>query len=214
MIGPMATSTGGNPYLDRAYALTGAQDARDLYDEWAGTYDADITGEVQGYVAPGRAADTVVRVAGTGGTILDAGCGTGLVGAELARRGVATVDGLDLSPGMLERARATGAYRELDTADLTAPLAVADDAYDVLVCVGTLTHGHVGPSALAEFARVVRSGGHVVATVLADIWEDHGFRAEVDRLAAGEVVEMISAELEPYRAGQSVDCRMLVLQVR
>ena len=115
---------------------------------------------------------------------------------------------------MLERARATGAYRDLDTADLTVPLAAADGTYDVLVCVGTLTHGHVGPSALAEFARVVRSGGHVVATVLDDIWEAGGFRAEVDRLAAGELVEMVSADLEPYRAGQSVDCRMLVLQVR
>lgn len=210
----MATNTGGNPYLDRAYALTGTQDARDLYDEWAGTYDADLTGEAQGYVAPGRAADTVARVAGTGGAILDAGCGTGLVGAELARRGAGTIDGVDLSPGMLERARATGAYRDLDTADLTAPLAAADDAYDVVVCVGTLTHGHVGPSALAEFVRAVRSGGYVVATVLDDIWEADGFRAEVDRLAAGELVEMVSAELEPYRSGQTVDCRMVVLRVR
>ncbi|MBW0105120.1 class I SAM-dependent methyltransferase [Pseudonocardia sp. KRD291] len=210
----MATSTGGNPFLDRAYALTGTEEARELYDEWAATFDADITGETQGYVAPGNAADTVVRVAGTGATILDAGCGTGLAGVELARRGATTIDGVDLSPGMLERARATGAYRDLGTADLTRPLAAADGAYDVVVCVGTLTHGHVGSSVLAEFVRVVRSGGYVVATVLDDIWETDGFRAEVDRLAAGELVEMVSAELEPYRSGQSVDCRMLVLRVR
>lgn len=210
----MATSTGGNPFLDRAYALTGTQEARELYDEWAATFDEDITGETQGYVAPGNAADAVVRVAGTGATILDAGCGTGLAGVELARRGATTIDGVDLSPGMLERARATGAYRNLDTADLTRPLAAADGAYDVVVCVGTLTHGHVGPSALAEFVRVVRSGGHVVATVLDDIWEADGFRAEVDRLAAGELVEMVSAERQPYRSGQAVDCRMLILQVR
>lgn len=214
MLGDMPTSTGGNPYLDRAYALTGTGEARDLYDEWAATYDADVTGDAQGYVAPGLAADALVRVAGVPGAILDAGCGTGLVGAELARRGASTVDGLDLSPGMLERARATGAYRDLDTADLTAPLDVPDDHYDALVCVGTLTHGHVGPAALAEFARVVRAGGYVVATVLDDIWETDGFRAEVDRLAAAEVVEMVSAELAPYRPAQSVDSRMLILRVR
>ena len=114
----MATSTGGNPFLDRAYALSSTDDARQLYDEWAATFDEDITGETQGYVAPGRVADTVARVAGTGGTILDAGCGTGLAGVELARRGATTIDGLDLSPGMLERARATGAYRDLDTGAL------------------------------------------------------------------------------------------------
>ena len=210
----MATSTGGNPFLDRAYALSSTDDARQLYDEWAATFDEDITGETQGYVAPGRVADTVARVAGTGGTILDAGCGTGVAGVERAGRGATRIEGLDLAPGLLARARATGAYRDLDTADLTVPLAAADGTYDVAVCVGTLTHGHVGPSALAEFARVVRSGGHVVATVLDDIWEAGGFRAEVDRLAAGELVEMVSADLEPYRAGQSVDCRMLVLQVR
>ena len=210
----MATSTGGDPHLDRAYSLSGPQEARELYDDWAATYDADLTGETQGYVAPGLAADTVAGVAGVGGAILDAGCGTGLVGAELARRGATTVDGVDLSPGMLEVARATGAYRTLDTADLTTPLAFADDTYDVVVCVGTLTHGHVGPSVLPEFARVVRPGGHVVATVLDDIWEDGGFRAEVDRLAAGEVVEVLSVERSPYRSAQSVECRMLVLHVR
>lgn len=210
----MATSTGGNPYLDRAYALTGPRDARELYDEWAASYDADLADESQGYVAPGHAADAVARVAGLDGAILDAGCGTGLVGAELARRGARTVDGVDLSPGMLERARATGAYRTLDVADLTAPLELPDDGYDALVCVGTLTHGHVGPSVLAEFVRVVRPSGYVVATVLDDIWEDGGFRAEVDRLAAGELVEMDSAELAPYRATQSVQCRMLILRIR
>ena len=210
----MATSTGGNPYLERAYALNGPGDVRELYDEWATTYDADLTAADQDYVAPGRAADAVARTAGVGGTILDAGCGTGLVGAELARRGAGTVDGLDLSSGMLERARATGAYRTLGTADLTAPLEIADDTYDTVVCVGTLTHAHVGPSVLGEFVRVARPGGFVVATVLDDIWEPEGYRSEVDRLAAGELVEVVSAEREPYRAALAVECRMLILRVR
>ena len=55
---------------------------------------------------------------------------------------------------MLERARATGAYRSLEPADLTRPLPTPADAYDAVVCVGTLTHGHVGPEALAEFVRI------------------------------------------------------------
>lgn len=210
----MATDTGGNPYLDRAYALGGPDDARALYDEWAQAYDDDLADEAQGYVGPGLAADTLVRVAGTAGTVLDAGCGTGLVGTALAERGVTVVDGVDVSPGMLARADATGAYRRLQPVDLTRPLATPADAYDAVVCVGTLTHGHVGPEVLAEFARVVRPGGYVVATVLDDIWTSGGYEAEVDRLVAAEVVELVSAEVTPYRAGAGVDARMLVLGVR
>ncbi|MFP5071863.1 class I SAM-dependent DNA methyltransferase [Pseudonocardia nantongensis] len=210
----MATSTGDDPHLERAYTLSGPADARDLYDEWAATYDADLTGEAQGYVAPSVTAVAVVAAAGTGGEILDAGCGTGLVGVELHRRGVGTIDGVDVSPGMLEQARATGAYRDLREADLTAALDLPDDRYDVVVCVGTLTHAHVGPSAVAEFVRVVRPGGYLVATVLDDAWEAGGYRAEVDRLCAGDVVEAVSIGLAPYRSGQHVECRLMVLRIR
>ncbi len=210
----MATSTGGNPHLERAYSLNGPDDVRELYDEWARTYDDELTGSDQGYVGPVHAADAVVAVAGVDGEILDAGCGTGLTGVELARRGAPRIDGLDLSEGMLERARATGAYRELAAADLTQRIQVDDDRYDAVVCVGTLTHAHVGPEVFAEFARITRPGGFVVATVLGDVYESGGYRAEVDRLAAGDVVEAVSADVTPYRAGQGVDCRMVVLRVR
>ena len=208
------TDTGGNSYLERAYGLGGPDDARALYDEWAQTYDADLADASQDYVGPARAAEALVRVAGTGITVLDAGCGTGLVGAELAPRGVGVIDGVDVSPGMLERARATGAYRSLTPADLTTPLTVEADAYDAVICVGTLTHGHVGPEVLAEFVRVVRPGGHVVATVLDDIWSSGGYAAEVDRLVGAGAAELVSADREPYRAGADVDARMLILQVR
>jgi predicted TPR repeat methyltransferase len=210
----MATDTGGNPYLDRAYGLGGPDDARALYDEWAESYDTDLADETQGYVGPEQAADTLVRIAGTGGTVLDAGCGTGLVGRALADRGVSVVDGVDLSPGMLARAEATGAYRHLAPADLTQPLATPADAYDAVVCVGTLTHGHVGPEVLAEFARVVRPGGYVVATVLDDIWTSGGYEAEADRLVDAGTAELVSADVTPYRAGAGVAARMLVLGVR
>ncbi|WP_328302684.1 class I SAM-dependent DNA methyltransferase [Actinomycetospora sp. NBC_00405] len=208
------TPTGGNPYLERAYGLRGPDDAREFYDEWAAEYDADLADDTQGYVAPELAAETLVRVAGTGVTVLDAGCGTGLVGAALAQRGIDVIDGVDVSPGMLERARATGAYRSLEPADLTRPLPTPADAYDAVVCVGTLTHGHVGPEALAEFVRLTRPGGSVVATVLDDVWESGGYRAETDRLVDAGVAELVSADVTPYRSGVGVEARMLVLTAR
>lgn len=211
---PSRTDTGGNPLLQRAYALSGVDEARALYDEWAGTYDDDLADASQGYVAPEVAARTVVDVAGVDGEILDAGCGTGLVGVALADRGARTIDGVDLSPGMLARAEATGAYRRLTPADLSRALPVAADAYDVVVCVGTLTHGHVGPGVFGEFVRLARPGGTIVATVLDDIWEAGGYRAEVERLAQMAMVEVVSTDAVDYRTAVQVRARMVVLRVR
>ena len=59
------TATGGSPFLDRAYSLgrtDQAGEARALYDEWAETFDAEITGPDQGYVGHRRVAETVARV--------------------------------------------------------------------------------------------------------------------------------------------------------
>ena len=208
------TPSGDNPYVERAYRLGGPDDARALYDEWAAQYDADLAGESQGYVAPVLAAETVVRVAGPDVTVLDAGCGTGLVGAALAERGVRVIDGMDVSEGMLEQARATGAYRSLQPVDLTRALPTEADAYDVVVCVGTLTEGHVGPEALAEFVRVTRPGGLVVATILDPIWEPKGYRAAVEALAGARRAALREADEHPYRTAQDVTCRLVVLDVR
>ncbi len=210
---PLDTNTAGNPLLERAYTLADPDSARELYDEWAETYDSDLTDSSQGYVGPLVAAQTVARVAGVDGEILDAGCGTGLVGVELAALGATTIDGVDLSPGMLERAKATGAYRRLAPADLSRPLPVSADSYDVVVCVGTLTHGHVGPAAFGEFVRLARPGGTIVATVLDDIWDSGGYRAEVDRLAQMALVGIESADVVDYRKAAEVSARMVVLRV-
>ena len=152
-------------------------------------------------------------MAGTDGEILDAGCGTGLVGIELAALGAETIDGVDLSPGMLTRAKATGAYRRLAPADLSRPLPAPADSYDVVVCVGTLTHGHVGPHAFGEFVRLTRPGGTIVATVLDDIWDAGGYRAEVDRLEQMAMVEVVSTDLVDYRRSADVHARMVALRV-
>ena len=211
---PHATNTGGSPLIERAYSLSDPDEARALYDEWAGTYDDDLASDSQGYVAPAVAADAVASASGVDGEILDAGCGTGLVGVALAERGARSIDGVDLSPGMLAKAKETGVYRRLAPADLSRPLPVSADSYDVVVCVGTLTHGHVGPSAFGEFVRLARPGGTIVATVLDDIWDSGGYRAEVDRLAQMAMVEVVSTDVVDYRKAAEVSARMVVLRVR
>jgi 2-polyprenyl-3-methyl-5-hydroxy-6-metoxy-1,4-benzoquinol methylase len=213
----MAAVTTNIEWLNRAYSAKGLSDLRSLYDEWATSYDSDLAKKDQEYVAPTLAAATVAKHLSPtpldSVKILDAGCGTGLVGASLAQLGAKNIDGVDLSPGMLDVARKLKVYTELDTIDLSKPLDQKTASYDVVTCIGTLTHAHVGPEVLSEFARVVKPGGWIVATVLDDIWEPIGYRAEVDQLLEQGKVELVSADVGDYRRGAGVRARMVVLKV-
>ena len=203
--------------LARAYALNDVSATRSLYDEWASTYDQEMAESSQDYVGPALAGAHALQCLGPDGlasaSILDAGCGTGLVGVHLAELGARIIDGIDLSPGMLDVARAAAVYRSLETADLTRPMAHRDGEYGAVVCIGTFTQGHVGPAALGEFVRIVERGGYVIATVLGSIWTTGGYEATVARLAAEAKVKVLSAELGDYRRGAGVQAYMLVLKV-
>ena len=207
---------GSGDFLKRAYALSSAPEARVLYNEWATSYDKHLTEEE--YAFPEHAASALIAAIDIGQDIsqlriLDAGCGTGLVGIALSKYGAIKIDGLDISPGMLEIARQSGVYEELEEADLTKPIARGDGKYDAVLCVGTLTKGHVGPDpALSEFVRITKRGGFIVATVLDEIWESAGFRAKVDDLVSLGKVEIMQSTLVGVRKDAIDGGRMLVLK--
>jgi predicted TPR repeat methyltransferase len=73
---------------------------------------------------------------------IDLGCGSGVLGLALREAGLRPpLDGLDLSPGMLDLARATGCYRDLWQANVLAPPApgvAAGAPYDFVVTVGLI----------------------------------------------------------------------------
>ena len=60
----------------------------------------------------------------------DLGCGTGRTGAWLRQRGVAAVDGVDLTPEMIAVARERGVYRRLVEGDIAAS-GLDASAYDL-----------------------------------------------------------------------------------
>lgn len=127
--------------------------------------------------------------------------------------GAKAIDGLDLSPAMLTVANQTGACRSLAQADLTRRIEKADEIYDIVTCVGTFTLGHVGPNpALREFVRVTRRNGIVVATILEEIWVLGGFKVEVERLKAENLVIVASKELIDYVKGHGDKVVLVVLE--
>ena len=153
------------------------------YDLWAQTYDDDLAS--WSYQAPAVVAETVVSRVPITGSVLDVGCGTGLVGRELRARGfTGRILGLDLSQASLDVARETGAYDSLDRADLQQPLALEDDSVDAVVCVGVMTYLPDADSVWREFARLARPRGLVVATQRDDLWHSRDCQAVVDRMQA------------------------------
>ena len=160
--------------IRRARSLRSVADAAAVYDHWAPDYDADVFGRL-GFTGSERIADLLVaHMDDTGAAVLDLGCGTGAVGARLAKGAIGRIDGVDLSPAMLALARTTRAYGMLVAADLTRPLPFRDGAYAASVSAGTFTSGHVGPGAVAACTRVVRPGGlvaWVIGTAVIDEFE-------------------------------------------
>ncbi|CDX47013.1 Methyltransferase type 11 [Mesorhizobium sp. ORS 3359] len=160
-----------------------------FYRGWANSYESDVGRD--GYCGP----TVVAELAGTVQTaylgnkraaiaILDAGCGTGLVGVELKRLGFQLIDGIDLSEEMAKEARETGVYRHVQgDVDLNGPLSDYSGAtYDITVCCGVFTLGHIRPDALGELARVTRPNGFIIASTRKSYAETTCFEDEVRRL--------------------------------
>jgi ubiquinone/menaquinone biosynthesis C-methylase UbiE len=124
-----------------------------------------------------------------GDVILDPGCGTGWQAAGLRRAGLPRVVGVDLSDGMLAKARAAGAWPLLQS-DATR-LPIATGSVDVVVSRGVLHHLPDVPAALAEWRRVLRPGGAVVVASEPT--------PAVDRHAAPLVRALLGALRRPLR---------------
>jgi predicted TPR repeat methyltransferase len=151
------------------------------YDAWADSYDHDLTD--WSYQAPGVVAETVLTRQPAADSVLDVGCGTGLVGRALRAGGFGGhLRGLDISAASLDKARESGAYDLVEQTDLQQRLPVDDDSVDAVVCVGVMTYLPDVEGVWREFARVARPGGLVVATQREDLWGERECQAVLDRL--------------------------------
>lgn len=204
-------------YLDAVYQARSTEELSQLYDQWAAHYDEDVTGF--GYTYPALMAGLVGRhVAERGASILDAGCGTGLIGIMFQALGYTNLAGLDLSAGMLDRARARAIYQDLVQGVLGERLALDDHRFDVVVCAGVLTLGHAPSASLDELARVTRPGGLLIFTLSGPVYHEHGFKERLDALeAAGQIREVErSGEIQALPgapAESNLLCRGYVFEV-
>lgn len=126
------------------------------YDGWAVSYD----GEDNGCFPMRDDVLTPMLDRLTPGRVLDAACGTGAVTQQLLTRGHDVV-GVDVSEGMLARARKAAPEAQLLAGDIT-DLPLPDDDVDHVVCSLALAHLDDLRPFFAEAARVMRPGGHLL----------------------------------------------------
>ena len=140
-----------------------------LFDQYAPRFEASLVGDL-GYRGPALLFKAVLSVRSAAGKpalfkrAIDLGCGTGLAAAAFAR----TVDrfiGVDLSPRMIERARATSLYAELEVADMVQGLRARQDASaDLILAADAMVYVAELAPVLAEAARVLAAGGLLAFT--------------------------------------------------
>jgi predicted TPR repeat methyltransferase len=180
--------------------LTDPAEIERYYDDWVSTYDRQLA--EWGYEAPHVAADLLVHAAGPG-AVLDVGCGTGLVGRALQQRGVADIDGIDLSSASIAAALATGAYRSARQHNLDhLPLPHDDDAYAGAICVGVLSYVSDLGALIADVCRVLTSGAVFVATYRSDLFVDRDIAGVVQALADRGLLRSVGwSDIRPYMPG-------------
>lgn len=133
---------------------------KDLFDGYADKFDSHLTGNLE-YRTPELLAQAVRDTRGAKSEpmhVLDLGCGTGLAGVAL-RDSIRHLVGVDLSPKMIEKARARGIYDELVVGDVMAPLEGVQDRYELIVSADVFVYLGNLSSVFGACARALRSGG-------------------------------------------------------
>ena len=196
--------------LSRVYDNPGDKQA--LFDDWAPTYDHDLVNEL-GYVADAEACRRLeTRIPDRQARILDAGCGTGLVGRRLQQAGYTDLHGSDYSQKMLEQARATGAYRTLVQHDLTQPVQT-DQLYDAAIAVGLFAFSVPSAEHLVNITCSLKLGGIAVVTVNGKAWREvdwpeklYGFDQKFPQARLMEI------ETIDYLTAEGIDGRLLTVK--
>ena len=206
----MATSDKIDSRLSKVYQNSGNK--QELFDDWASTYDHDLVDDL-GYVADAETCRKFLSlVTDRQARILDAGCGTGLVGRRLKQAGYTNIHGNDYSAKMLDQARATGAYQSLEQHDLT--LAVeADQPYDAAISVGVFAFSVPSAEHLVNITHSLKLGGIALVTVNGKAWREVDWESKLaDFNQDYPDARIVDIQTIEYLTADGIDGRLLTLE--
>ena len=135
------------------------EETLEIYADWAAHYDEDLA--EAGYDTPRRIAAALKPYVQPSARILDFGCGTGLSGLALRQAGFTTIDGLDISAPMLEKAQARDLYANLWQSFPGEITGVTAGQYSVIVAAGVVSLGAAPPKTLSLILDCLAPGGFI-----------------------------------------------------
>ncbi|MEI4235128.1 class I SAM-dependent DNA methyltransferase [Roseovarius sp. D22-M7] len=198
-------------FLDNVYNTDGGESMRRYYNDWADSYDTDL--RENDYRTPGRCADALARhLDDKNAPILDFACGTGISGVALKESGFTTIDGTDIAEGMLEKARAKGAYRDLFRAEPDGGLDTGGRQYTAIVAVGAIGAGAAPVGYLDEALAHLEPGGIFVVSLNDHTLEDPQFEARLTQAVSDGRAEKIMAQDGPHLPAIGLGARVWVLR--
>ena len=125
--------------------FAGVDSIAQYYDKLAQDYDEAV--RAWGYCLPETVVELLFKYSQENDlkrpdvTLLDLGCGNGLVGEALCKRWRFNhIVGLDISQKSLDVAQKRGCYLKLQQADLLKKLPVQKESFDLLLCIGTTSY--------------------------------------------------------------------------
>lgn len=176
-------------HLCRVFGAEGTNDLDRAYRDWAVSYDRDLA--AAGYAYFQLLPAVIARHVRRGERLLDAGVGTGRLGALLRLLDYRDLTGVDHSSDMIQVARTTRAYDTLRRMDLGQRLDLPDDHFGATVTAGAFTTGHAPPHGFPELVRVTRTGGRLVIALNETARTRDGFGAALDELVRSDSLELL-----------------------
>lgn len=136
-----------------------------LFDQYAEDFDAHLTGAL-GYRTPQQLRALFDELAGAAGPVrvLDLGCGTGLSGLAFRDR-AAFLAGVDLSPRMLDKARARDLYDSLQCGDVLEALAAETDTWELILAADVFVYLGDLAAVMRAATSALRPGGWLLFSV-------------------------------------------------
>ena len=141
--------------------------------------------------------------------ILDAGCGSGLVGIELKKYGYTKITGADFSQEMLDLIP-HNIYHQLELIDLNEKLKYEDNFFDAITCVGTFTYGHVKANALNELIRILKKNGLICFTINEGIYKKYQFDLKIKQLSDDKLWNIIGISKCSYIVNKDIEAWLCI----
>ena len=195
------------------YKIKKPEELLKYYQDWTDNnkYNKDMVD--WNYTAPQETVSVLKKYAlNKNSKILDAGCGTGLVGIQLKKYGYLNIEGVDFSQSMLDLVP-LNIYKKIEKIDLNKPLKFKNNMYDVVMCVGTFTYGHVKPHALDEIIRITKSKGLICFTVNEGIYEEYGFDKKIKELTNNKLWNVKEFFKSNYITNKDVEAWLCLAEI-